>query len=175
MTTAAQCGYTPLHVTRPLADYMSSSLFQMMYLCQWAKPSRSCLFVFLQTFHNMPWNPTVCVCARARLSVICSVYIDVTPRPRVVVECWIPLQGITHRPEGNHVLPTKYQEWGGGGYCWRAGLEELCVTRQKCVCVYVCMCVCEGECVWANDRFVRREMHITLPEHFRLLSPSGIR
>lgn len=68
------------------------------------------------------------------------VYTDVTPRQRVVVECWISLQGITQRPRGNHLPPTKTQRGGGGDYCSEAGLEELCVTKQR-IFVRVCVCV----------------------------------
>lgn len=131
--------HEPLHVTGPLADCMSGSLFQIIYLTQWVKHTLFLPFYF----HTEPayisiqlvyLSPAVCVWMMVCLH-------DITPRLRVVVECWISLQGITHMPPGNRLPPTKYQERGGGDYCSRAGLEELCVTRQR---IFVC------ECVWGQ-------------------------
>lgn len=65
------------------------------------------------------------------------VYADVTPWQRVVVECWISLQGITHRPRGNLLPPTKTEGEGeeilvvapgSKNYVWRdRGSLWVCV------------------------------------------------
>lgn len=55
------------------------------------------------------------------------VYTDVTLRQRIVVECWISLQGITHRPSGNCLPPTKTE---------REGEEIIVVGRTgRVICV----------------------------------------
>lgn len=76
-----------LHVTGPLADYMSSSFFRMMDLTQWVKHIYSSTEVACISV-----NPLYLRIYQSMSSVLLDdlhidVYTDVTPRLRVVVEC----------------------------------------------------------------------------------------
>lgn len=140
------------HMTRPLADCMSSSLFRLIYLPQWVKPINSfCLSLSFPAecviFLHFVWlNSLFSDLSDPLFNMFCDprwwcVYTDVTPTQRVVVECWISLQGVTQTPQGIYLPPTKTEREG----------EEIIVVgragRDR-----------ESLCVGPNGEFFKRGM-----------------
>lgn len=126
----SHCGHAPPHVTGPLADYMSSSLFRLMYLHSLVK--RLFLEAFIlateasfQCFSKPTMASHIFTVIFPCFLMTAPVYTDVTPRKRVVVECWISLQGVKHGPQGKPLPPTDTENEGGGDWCRGQGWMKL--------------------------------------------------
>lgn len=171
-----------LHVKFPF----SVDIYIYIYLAQWVKylfllfhfPAELLMLPFL--YFSKPTITTI-LAYRSIWCIFCAprrwrVYTNVAPRQRVVVECWISLQGITLRPPGNHLPPTKTQREGEEiivvgqdwkSYVWR-DRESLCV----CVCGQIVNFPTEKCTVSHSTAHHLPLLHLM---RFRYSSPSGIR